>query len=298
MLKRLHQIGLLPALYKIKNLLIPDKDIVGIASRNGAYEYLLRYKSACANVMHKPIEPKEKIIWTCWLQGEENAPLIVKRCLASMRQNAYGYKVIVLDKQSIPKYVTVPDYIESKHQTGIIPHAHYSDIVRLMLLQKYGGVWIDSTIFLTGALPKYITDSPLFCYQPIYQGHVELANCFFASDKNHPIITAELDLLLAYWKKENKLVSYSLFHLMWAIAVHSSEELYVLWKNVPFVPGLTIDVLRHDLSLPYSETRWKDICSISNVHKLTYKFAEFGIDTESKGTFYDVLINEQTNRTL
>ena len=292
MLAKIYIMNILPIFYKVKHRLFStDKDVMAICSRNGAYEYLLRYKSACADVTNKPIESKEKIIWTCWLQGEKNAPLIIKRCLESIRQNANGYKVVVLDKQMIPEYVSVPDYIEKKYQAGIIPHAHYSDIVRMMLLQKYGGVWIDSTILLTGTLPKYITDSPLFCYQPIYQGHVEMANCFLSSDKNHPIINGVLNLLLEYWEKENKLVSYSLFHLMWTICVHSSKDLSDAWKRVPYVPCYTIDVLRHDLSLPYSEERWKKICTISNVHKLTYKFAEFGIDTDAKGTFYDVLIN-------
>lgn len=284
--------SILPTLYKIKHRVFStDKDVNAICSRNGAYEYLLHYKASYQSMGNEPIMPKEKIIWTCWLQGEENAPLIVRKCIESIRQYANGYKVVVLDRQAIHEYVSVPDFIEQKYLAGIIPHAHYSDLVRLMLLQKYGGVWIDSTILLTGALPKYVTETPLFCYQPIYQGHVELANCFIASDKNHPIIAAELNLLLAYWEKENKLVSYSLFHLMWTMAVHSSEELSIMWKKVSYVPCYTIDVLRHDLSLPYSSERWKDIRSISNVHKLTYKFAEFGIDTESRGTFYDVLIN-------
>lgn len=292
MLKRLSQIGIVAALKKLKHWIFISPDAKNIVARNGAYEYLCRYKSACAKVPEEPILPKDKIIWTCWLQGEENAPLIVKRCLDSIRQYADGYEVVVLDLKTISQYVSIPDYIEKKYQEGIIPHAHFSDIVRLMLLQKYGGVWIDSTILLTGSLPQYITDSPLFCYQPIYQGHVELANCFLSSDKNHPIIIGVLNLLLAYWQKENKLVSYSLFHLMWTICVHSSKELLDIWKAVPYVPCYTIDVLRHDLSLNYSETRWKDIQSISVVHKLTYKFAEFGIDTLSKGTFYDKLIHD------
>ncbi len=291
MLKRLRQIGIACALKKLKHTLFLSEDAKNICARNGAYEYLLRYKWACLKEPDEPILPKEKIIWTCWVQGEKTAPMIVKKCLYSIRQHANGYKVVVLDKKTISEYVSVPDFIEQKYQAGIIPHAHYSDIVRLMLLQKYGGVWIDSTILLTAALPRYITDSPLFCYQPIYQGQVELANCFLSGDKNHPIITGVLNLLFAYWQKENKLVSYSLFHLMWTICVHSSKEVSDMWKSVPYVPCYTIDVLRHDLSFPYSEERWKDICAISGVHKLTYKFAEFGIDTESKGTFYDVLIN-------
>jgi mannosyltransferase OCH1-like enzyme len=278
--------------YKLKQRLFSnDKDVMAICSRNGAYEYLLRYKSACTKESDEPIIPKEKIIWTCWLQGEENAPLLVKRCVASIRQNANDYKVVVLTQETISKYVEVPEYIERKHQQGLIPHAHYTDIVRLMLLIRYGGIWIDSTILLTGKLSPYVTDTPLFVFQREPEGQVEMGICFISSDKNHPILCTQLALLLEYWKQENKLVSYSLFHLFWTMTVYSSPELQKLWKEVSYVPCAMLDVLMHDLSTQYSEDRWDEIKRISSIHKLTYKFEQFGIDITKKGTFYDVLIN-------
>lgn len=279
-------------LYKIKHRLFSkDKDVMAICARNGAYEYLLRYKSACTKESDEAIIPKEKIIWTCWLQGEENAPLIVQRCLDSIRQHAGDYKVIVLSQETISKYVEVPIYIEQKHQQGIIPHAHYTDIVRMLLLNRYGGIWIDSTILLTGEIPQYVTETPLFVFQREPEGQVEMGICFISSDKNHPILRAQLALLLEYWKHENNLVSYSIFHLFWTMAVHSSSKLLELWKGVQYIPCAILDILMHDLSTQYSKDRWDEIKRISSIHKLTYKFDEFGIDINKKGTFYDVLIN-------
>lgn len=281
-------------LYKFKHRLFSkDKDVMAICSRNGAYEYLLRYKSACQNIEADSILPKEKIIWTCWLQGEENAPLIVRKCLDSIRQHAGNYKVVVLTQETISKYVEVPEYIEQKHQQGLIPHAHYTDIVRLMLLIQYGGVWIDSTILLTGELPLYVTETPLFVFQREPEGHVEMGVCFISSDKNHPILRTQLALLLEYWRHENELVSYSLFHLFWTMAVHSSPQLLELWKEVRYVPCAIVDILMHDLSSSYSNVRWNEIQELSSIHKLTYKFEQFGIDIHKKGTFYDVLINQE-----
>lgn len=281
-------------LYKFKHRLFSkDKDVMAICSRNGAYEYLLRYKSACQNIEADSILPKEKIIWTCWLQGEENAPLIVRKCLDSIRQHAGYYKVVVLTQETISKYVEVPEYIEQKHQQGLIPHAHYTDIVRLMLLIQYGGVWIDSTILLTGELPLYVTETPLFVFQREPEGHVEMGVCFISSDKNHPILRTQLALLLEYWRHENELVSYSLFHLFWTMAVHSSPQLLELWKEVRYVPCAIVDILMHDLSSSYSNVRWNEIQELSSIHKLTYKFEQFGIDIHKKGTFYDVLINQE-----
>lgn len=36
---------------------------------------------------------------------------------------------------------------------------------------------------------------------------------------------------------------------------------------------------------------WMKSANFSSVHKLTYKFDEYGIDISKKGTFYDVIIN-------
>ena len=58
-----------------------------------------------------------------------------------------GKEFVVLDKTNISDYVRLPEYIEKKWKAGIIGNAQYSDLVRNELLIKYGGYWIDSTVF-------------------------------------------------------------------------------------------------------------------------------------------------------
>ena len=57
--------------YKFKNTYLkPDKDIREIGARNGSYEYLKRFAKEC-NSSVANMQPGEKIIWVCWLQGIE-----------------------------------------------------------------------------------------------------------------------------------------------------------------------------------------------------------------------------------
>ena len=291
-LNRLSQIGIACALKKLKHAIFMDAETRNLCALNGAYEYLLRYKKALQkDITEYKAEPTEKIIWTCWLQGVENAPVLVKKCIESMRQYANGYKVEVIDLNNVSQFVQLPDSVVSKYKAGIIPHAHFSDMIRLALLEKYGGVWIDSTILMTDVLPDYILEADMFIFRGSGFGHTRIYNPFLAAKPHHPIIQSMLLLLYAYWKKENKLVSYSIFHLFFSIAIEQSRLNQYLWNKVPNVSGTQMFYIQPRLGEYFDRNAYELATQLSSLHKLTYKYKEFGIDTNRKGTFYDVLIN-------
>lgn len=138
-------------------------------------DYILRnLEQKCASVIQKASEYSEKSgtqhnvdepIWIFWWTGEENAPEIVKACIQSVRRNANRHKVVLLSKANICDYIALPEYIEQKHNKGIIGHAHYSDMVRLTLLSKYGGLWIDATVFISQPLPNMLFDKTFYGYR-------------------------------------------------------------------------------------------------------------------------------------
>ena len=292
---KLKNIGIVPFLYKAKHRLFStDKDVMAICARNGAYEYLKRYAYACkSNKREWHSLGKKKIIWTCWLQGLENAPLLVKECFRKMHQYAGEYEVRVVAATNLDQYVKLPAYIVEKHDKGIIPHAHFSDMIRLNILQTYGGIWIDSTILLTAPLPDFITASDFFSFSTDGAGKVKMGVCLITSCANHPIIEDVYSMLCEYWKHENKLVSYSIFHLFLTIAIESSEQNQTLWEQTPKVRSTYLDMLLPLLGKPFNSDTFKLATQLSSIHKLSYKYELFGIDVRKKGTFYDVLINQQ-----
>lgn len=83
-----------------------------------------------------------KIIWTFW-DGSEK-PLLVKKCMETWEKWAPDYEIRVLDKEStkhIQQLKRASDHIQ-----------RYSDFVRLDVLSKYGGIWMDASIYLTRPL--------------------------------------------------------------------------------------------------------------------------------------------------
>ena len=153
-------------------------------------------------------------------------------------------------------------------------------------------MWIDSTILLTDKLPEYITDADFFAYRSEHEfGHSRIYNPFFASKPQHPLVGSVLHMLLAYWRNENRLVSYSIMHLFFTIAIEATPQNRQLWEQVPYSFGGQIFYLQRQLGKTYNAQAYQLATQLSSIHKLTYKFEEYHIDPNQKGTFYDVLIN-------
>ena len=276
--------------YKFKNTFLkPDKDMREIGARNGSYEYLKRYANECKSSV-SAMRQGEQIIWVCWLQGVENAPALVQKCVASIRQYCGDYRVVELTEENISQYISLPTYIWDKYRTGIISRTHFSDILRFALLAEKGGIWMDATTLLTGSLPAFALNTPLFVYHSDQKGSSLLSVNFISCYAHHPLVEDTYKMILAYWQVENRTIDYNMTAVFWTLATRANRQNAELWNQVLFVPTGLKEILIHELNNPYSEDRWKQICALSPVHKLTYKFDEFGIDTHLEGTFYDYFL--------
>ena len=80
-----------------------------------------------------------KKIWFLWLQGFDNAPLEVKECYESWVRLNPGWEVVFMDESDIAAYITVPKWRVAKYVL--------SELLRINLLAKYGGVWADATCY-------------------------------------------------------------------------------------------------------------------------------------------------------
>ena len=75
-------------------------------------QYFKRYLPAATNMMERDVvhnDDNEKI-FTLWLQGEENAPELVKACFRSIRRHC-KQELVVLDENTIFDYITLPEEI-------------------------------------------------------------------------------------------------------------------------------------------------------------------------------------------
>lgn len=110
------------------------------------------------------------LIWTCWFQGEhdEALPHLNKTCLEAWKSLNPNHNLIVIDNDNVDDYA--PEYrpiiAELKFERT---YTSKSDLLRLLLLKKHGGVWVDASVFpmlpLDFFLPHLLKNNPFFSYR-------------------------------------------------------------------------------------------------------------------------------------
>ena len=144
--------------------------------------------------------PIEKNIFVFWWDGFKNAPLVVKKCLDSIKAYHQEFQIYCIDKENYLDYTDIDELIVNDFLKGDISVQTFSDILRFNLLKNHGGVWIDSTILfldkydLTIDLEKKAISTINFMYSPKfyeYKGEkCSWSSFFFASRKGSVFATA------------------------------------------------------------------------------------------------------------
>lgn len=212
-------------------------------------------------------------VWTMWLQGEKEAPQIVKATLQSIKDNYPN--VCIITEANFAKYVSLPSSILKKWHSKKISNAHFSDIIRTELLIKYGGTWIDSTTFVYERSANFehkISSSPLFFFQNLRPGSmgnaIFMSSWFISSVPNEPSLVRLKELLYQYWYDNNTLSDYFLFHIFLHLIFKSHpNEL----KQVPKVPNSLPLQMMYELNNELSNQEIEKIFNDFPIQKLTYK---------------------------
>lgn len=264
--------------------------------------YYRRYKKKFLKecTQSRPWEEKEKVfnsdtVWFMWLQGLDNAPEIVKRCYESQRKYLPDKKFVLLDESNIFSYIDLPEHIKRKRAEGKIGNAHFSDIVRNAILIKYGGYWIDSTVYMTDAnIFPMIDKTPLFMFSFYYFGFnpeiMELNNWFIHSTTNNNMLCLQQELLYAYWKKYDYAQNYFIYHILESIV---NDYYYRDYRRMPIVSQAQAHVLAHYIYEKYDEEKWEFLKATTGIHKLSTRFNEKWLREE--GNFYNVIVNKPNN---
>ena len=234
-------------------------------------------------------------IWICWLQGIENAPELVQKCYQNVINNFPSKKVILITENNMNEYVQFPNYITEKYKKGKISKTHLTDLLRLELLIKYGGLWLDSTVLSTANekdIPDYYFDSDLFLYQNLKPGKdgasIFVSSWLISAKTNNKILEATRYLCYEYWKKSNELMDYFLLHIFLCICLEKYE---IEWKRIIPKSNSEPHILLLRLFDEFDSRTWHSIKKDNPFHKLSYKFCKDL--TNKENTYYSKIIKNE-----
>lgn len=252
-------------------------------------KYLKRYLTAVKSIENKPIKQSDDKIFSIWLQGEENAPDIVRACFRSVRRNC-KQELVVLDEKTLFEYITLPDYIMEKRRRGLIKNAHFADICRVELLYQYGGIWLDATAFVTAQIPDNIMNLDFFVYMAgnIF-GYSFIQNCFIRARRGSYLLAAWRAMILEYWRHENHQMDYFVHQLLFKTLVMNDKRAKKYFDEMPHVDQEPTHRLWWDWrDKPFNAEKFKDIVRDAFYQKLTYR----DLQNVIPGSFADAMINK------
>ena len=237
-----------------------------------------------------------KTIWIMWWQGEKEAPPIVKACIESARKNSNGHPVIVIDENNYKEYIKIPDFIIEKYQKGqkdksplkgtVLSRTHFSDIIRILLLYQYGGIWADSTVFFTKPIPEAYFESEFTTIGEDDDWYVRKgiwSIWFIGCHANSPLTKFLYQMLCEYWKNNDYWISYLMIYNMMNIA----------YENVPEIKEI-LDIFtptnRQALTINRNYNKEVDIekiesfLKVQTIHKLSWRW--WGNQSDSNMNIY------------
>ncbi len=236
---------------------------------------------------------RSTVVWFCWLQGLEQAPPIVMACYRSLRQHLTDREIRVVTEENWSGFVELPEHIVLLWEKKQIPPALFTDLLRLQLLIRYGGSWIDSTVLCTGTKhAKDLLDADLFLFQyrspesspATFEG---ISNWFITSCTNNPVLLVLRDMLYAYWRDYDCTLYYFIFHLFFSMLAKEYPEAIA---EMPYGYSVWAHTLQRHWEEPFSQKKWDRLTSMVNFHKLTYR-----VDNkveEDKGNYFNWVLEK------
>jgi hypothetical protein len=229
---------------------------------------------------------QQDTFWVCWLQGTDSAPALVQNCIKSIETHCrQGWQVIVLTADNYADYVNMPSVMTDKWKRGIITNTHFSDLLRIYVLARHGGCWIDGTCLLTATVPADIVAQPFFLFHTHGEfSYTFIQSCFIRSKASHYIIRKWCAAMTAYWESENRLINYFTLHLMFVALLRRDEQFARLFASVPVMSDEPMHTLLYEMKRggKYSESIMNAAREATFIQKLTYKFpADMLDDKES-----------------
>lgn len=227
---------------------------------------------------------KSPIVWSMWWQGENSLPDILKITYMSHIQNIkkQGIDYRLVTHENYREFVDLPEYIIEKLHNGIISFTHFSDLLRILLLEKYGGTWVDITLLTLKPVDDEIFAYPFYSiclknsnHKPIGLGQIitecKWAGFMLSTNQSHfPLLVFIKKCLLKYWEQNNHAIDYFFMNLI----IKLGYENVVFFKDtIDSIPTNNPNLysIQHLLNKCYDDKKIYELKKNTTFFKVTQK---------------------------
>lgn len=226
-------------------------------------------------------------IWVFWGQGKENMPALVKACYNKMVEN--NPNVQFIDMENVRNFIELPLVVYNKLKTGKLLYAHFSDIVRNSLLAKYGGLWLDATIYTNCTIPQIATQHTFFSPHDEKNATYWCTYAMGSNKINSTTFCFLREMLIAVCSREK----------VWPDYLMQDHLISFAYKNIPATKKAIDETPQNNtrrfmlfalMNKPWDEEVYNELIKDNFIFKLSYK-ANYKLTCDGEKTFYAQLID-------
>ena len=265
-----------------------------------ANDNLIKFKSA----LDTPASDNSNIpkkIWMYWNGNLEEAPEVVQLSIQSWKALNPNYELTVINDENIQDILGFDFNLIFTISTIRLTIAAKADLLRLYLLTKYGGVWVDATTFCLKPLDSWLEDAAkshsFFCFRHQSVKSRPIEAWFLASSKSAPVIKDTLEIFTDYVfkKRKDSLFTTSKKKLLNKVGI-SDKNKELIYANKVYeaekigtMPYFTIGYFFNEsVRKNYSPMEIENLMKLRNEHSINFSNTEvFKNSLVSKQTYKD-----------
>ena len=126
-----------------------------------------------------------KIIHYCWF-GRGEKPAFAKKCIASWKRFCPGFEIREWNEENCD-YLSIPFMAEAYQAKK---YAFVSDVMRLIVLEQYGGVYFDTDVEVIKDISPLLKDEGFIGFE---NDQYVASGLVIASEAHHPVIRAMIE---------------------------------------------------------------------------------------------------------
>lgn len=207
-------------------------------------------------------------VFVYWDRPDRMPPMVAAARRSLHRHVGDQWELVELQESTVSQWADLDPVIMER--VGGLP-AQFSDYLRLKLLQKHGGLWLDATVYLTGDLweaTAVVRAQEAFLFR--YAGS-RVGSWFFWAAPDSYVLNAITAVYELWWRQEGRLTNYFLWHDIVEMLYWVDPEYRAAWDDMVETHPRAALAMLGKLSADFDEDEFDRLSTGSLIHKLTYK---------------------------